>query len=499
MKLREILLGAGAISPLLNVGSSTAVFRTMTKPHIEAELFAPLRARGTEVRHLDLKAAEGVDIIGDILDPELRAALAGEGFRCLLIANVLEHVRDRAGVAAACEEIVGPGGLVLATVPESFPYHADPIDTRYRPTPAALAALFTRSAPLLAETLTGRSYGETIRASGSTPAREAARTALATPDRAGAAALLPGARPSLAMASATLSGLDRAARGALTHGRGGSPVSRTLLRGARATAAGFVIRFGARIALPLRRRAAVRHRLVRRLCARRRRGRARGHDRRARLQAPAVQAAGRGGAGRPAPHILLDARLLVAWPASSLGACSSPPCSPRRPACSRETNVGFALLFLAPMIAGQALLDTLSAATRWTHKIRYEVLSRSMIEPYGGARRGARRLGARLWRGGALICYWAGTLAALAYAALGARRCLGPFRLGAWRPQAAASAAAPRQRRGDAQRHDERPLRPGRSLSGRPPARRGAGRHLRHGAADPRPRSARSARASTAC
>ena len=81
----------------------------------------------------------------------------------LLIANLLEHVRDRAAVAAACEEIVGPGGLILATVPSSFPYHADPIDTGYRPSPGELAAAFPGSAPLLAEEVTGRTYGRISR------------------------------------------------------------------------------------------------------------------------------------------------------------------------------------------------------------------------------------------------------------------------------------------------------------------------------------------------
>jgi len=101
------------------------------------------------------------------------------GFRCVLCANLLEHVRDPAALAAACEEIVGPGGLILATVPSSYPYHADPIDTGYRPTPEALAAPFARSTPLIAEEVSGGSYADRIRASGGTAVGEAARTVLA--------------------------------------------------------------------------------------------------------------------------------------------------------------------------------------------------------------------------------------------------------------------------------------------------------------------------------
>ena len=176
IRLREILLGQGEISPLLNLGSSTRTFREQAKPHIERELFAPLRAAGVELVHSDLKQADGVDLAGDILDPAVRAALKGRGFRALLIANMLEHVRDREAVIAACEEIVGPGGLILATVPSSFPYHADPIDTGYRPVPAELAAAFRGSEALLTEEVRGRTWREEIAARGSSVLRELAGT-----------------------------------------------------------------------------------------------------------------------------------------------------------------------------------------------------------------------------------------------------------------------------------------------------------------------------------
>jgi len=177
VRVREILLEAGAehVSPLLNVGSSTAAFRTQDKPHIEAQLFAPLRERGVAICHLDRKADDGVDVIGDILDPALREELAARGFRCVLLCNVLEHVRERQALAAACEQIVGSGGLILATVPSSFPYHADPIETFYRPSPGELAALFRASDLRRGETVTGQTYRDAI---ASLP-REFAKTALA--------------------------------------------------------------------------------------------------------------------------------------------------------------------------------------------------------------------------------------------------------------------------------------------------------------------------------
>lgn len=175
IRLREILLAQEGVSPLLNLGSSTGHFRTVDKPHIERELFAPLRAAGVEIVHSDLKAAEGVDIAGDILNPTVTAALRSRGFGCVLISNMLEHVRDRAAVTAACAAIVGPGGLILATVPSSYPFHADPIDTGYRPTPEELAAAFDGET-LHIEDVAGRTYRDELRARGAGVWGELVRT-----------------------------------------------------------------------------------------------------------------------------------------------------------------------------------------------------------------------------------------------------------------------------------------------------------------------------------
>lgn len=178
IRLREILLAQQGISPLLNLGSSDARTREQTKPHIERELFAPLRAAGIEIVHADLRPAPGVDVAGDICDPQVRARLCPGRFGCVLIANMLEHVRDRAAVAAACEELAGPGGLILATVPSSFPYHADPLDTGYRPGPEELVAAFAGSEPVQAEEVEGGTYRDQLAARGESVSGALLRTAL---------------------------------------------------------------------------------------------------------------------------------------------------------------------------------------------------------------------------------------------------------------------------------------------------------------------------------
>jgi hypothetical protein len=179
-RLRDILLGRQDVSPLLNLGSSTRHFREVVKPHIEEELFRPLREAGVKVVHSDLKNSEGVEVAGDFLDPAVRRRLQAMGFRSVLLSNLLEHVTDRQAVASACEEIVGSGGLILATVPSSCPYHADPIDTYFRPSPAELAKLFGRSEPLLLEEVEGLTYAEDLKRRGLRVAGELARTLLWT-------------------------------------------------------------------------------------------------------------------------------------------------------------------------------------------------------------------------------------------------------------------------------------------------------------------------------
>jgi hypothetical protein len=124
--------------PLLNVGSSTADLRTRQQPYIDANIFAPLRARGGEIHHLDIKAAPGVDIVGDLLDPAFLARISHLRTRSILISNLLEHVANRAQICAVALKILPPGGYLIVSGPKDYPYHADPIDTMFRPTIAEM-------------------------------------------------------------------------------------------------------------------------------------------------------------------------------------------------------------------------------------------------------------------------------------------------------------------------------------------------------------------------
>jgi hypothetical protein len=142
--IEAFLAKTEGVSPVIELGSSTFEFRTIAKPHIDAHIHAPLRARGDTVVCTDLKAGNGIDISGDIYAPAVLAQLKAVGARTVLCCNIFEHIVDRAGFAAICDQILSPGGVMIVTVPRSYPYHLDPIDTLYRPAPEEIAELFPR-------------------------------------------------------------------------------------------------------------------------------------------------------------------------------------------------------------------------------------------------------------------------------------------------------------------------------------------------------------------
>lgn len=134
------------IFPLLNVGCQSADFRKLGQPWVDRYVFAPLRSAGRKVVHTDVWQADGVDLVGDLLDSSFRQELRERGFKSAIFSNVLEHVRERERLSEAVASILPPGGLLFVSVPRRFPYHPDPIDTMYRPGLAELAALFPDTA-----------------------------------------------------------------------------------------------------------------------------------------------------------------------------------------------------------------------------------------------------------------------------------------------------------------------------------------------------------------
>lgn len=146
------------ISPVVELGSSTIHFRKVEKPHIDVLVHAPLRERGLQIVHTDLKAGDGIDISGNIYDWGVRAQLKKISARSVLCCNIFEHVIDRKGFAVICDDILAPGGKMIVSVPYSYPYHLDPIDTYYRPSPTEIGNLFPGYSILKAEIVKSGSH-----------------------------------------------------------------------------------------------------------------------------------------------------------------------------------------------------------------------------------------------------------------------------------------------------------------------------------------------------
>lgn len=148
--------------PMLNIGSSTGSFVTKAQPWIDREIFGPLRARGSAVLNCDIKSAPGVDLVGDLQDPAFLKQLAARSFKSVLCSNLLEHVENRSAIAETLVNVIPSGGYLFVSGPHSYPYHADPIDTLFRPTPEELAALFPGTRVIAAQVVDCGTYWQYV-------------------------------------------------------------------------------------------------------------------------------------------------------------------------------------------------------------------------------------------------------------------------------------------------------------------------------------------------
>lgn len=135
----QLSLGYGA--HILNLGSSTAYFRSFVQPFINNNIFSILSERKARIFHLDSKKGDGVDLVCDIFE----AKRITNRFDLVFCTNVLEHVDDPGMIISTISELLKPGGFVILTVPHIFVYHEDPIDTMYRPNNLDLQGLLPSS------------------------------------------------------------------------------------------------------------------------------------------------------------------------------------------------------------------------------------------------------------------------------------------------------------------------------------------------------------------
>jgi len=129
---------------VLNLGSSTGDFRKVQQPHIDRYVFEPLNESIYRTIHFDLKSEEGVDLSGNIFDLETQKTLKKIKPTIIICCNLLEHLEEgsRNEIQNILDLLLEEDGILLITVPYSYPIHFDPIDTYFRPSPQELSKLF---------------------------------------------------------------------------------------------------------------------------------------------------------------------------------------------------------------------------------------------------------------------------------------------------------------------------------------------------------------------
>ena len=154
----NILKLANPCHKLLNIGSSTTKFRNHIQPHITKNIFKPLKENGITVIHTDIQNADGVDLVGDLLDEEFVKVLEREQFDFILCSNLLEHLEEIDPICNIIERILKKNGYAIITVPYNYPYHLDPIDNMFRPTVKELYNKFNSLEHINGEILEAKSY-----------------------------------------------------------------------------------------------------------------------------------------------------------------------------------------------------------------------------------------------------------------------------------------------------------------------------------------------------
>lgn len=143
---------------ILNIGSSSRELREVAQPHMYEFIFKPLEEQDIDVTHTDIVDTDGVDLVGDLTDPEFITLLSNHTYDGAFCCNLLEHLEDRAPIIGAVSELLPVGSKLILTVPHNYPYHLDPIDTLYRPTVDELCQAFPQFKMIEGEILNGRRH-----------------------------------------------------------------------------------------------------------------------------------------------------------------------------------------------------------------------------------------------------------------------------------------------------------------------------------------------------
>ncbi|MDD1413676.1 methyltransferase type 11 [Dolichospermum sp. ST_con] len=148
-------LDENTVFPLLHLGSSREKFRDQEQPWIHEFLFKPAKINGNLVIHADLKQDTGINLIGDLNDPQFLQTISELNIKSVICSNLLEHILNKAEICQNISSIIPVNGYLFLTVPYQFPLHLDPIDTLFRPNIEQLCELFPDLEIVNAEIISG--------------------------------------------------------------------------------------------------------------------------------------------------------------------------------------------------------------------------------------------------------------------------------------------------------------------------------------------------------
>ena len=144
LKIQNIIKKRRVYRNIINLGSGNVEQLMKTKPWVSKNVFDLLKKQKAKILHVDAENFLGVDIVQDLSQPNsLSFCDKLEGSKLFILANVLEHIPKKAHakfLKKIYSKMKSEDGLII-TVPYDYPYHADPIDTMYRPSPNELKKL----------------------------------------------------------------------------------------------------------------------------------------------------------------------------------------------------------------------------------------------------------------------------------------------------------------------------------------------------------------------
>lgn len=137
-KIIEKYSGIYAFKVALNLGCGDVNRLGLIKPWVQENIFNPLKSRKIDVVNIDYKNFGGVNIVKDLIQTNsLNFVQQYSGPKIFILTNVLEHIpsNSRTSLLENIYQNMASGDSLIISVPNDYPYHGDPIDTMYRPSP----------------------------------------------------------------------------------------------------------------------------------------------------------------------------------------------------------------------------------------------------------------------------------------------------------------------------------------------------------------------------